>query len=351
MTVEANHPTDLARIGPAPTPANSIDSWTGVLASVAALAEQIAGTEFVPKALRGNVPAVTATILHGRELGLGPMTALQQTHVIDGKPTLSAEGQRGLVYAAGHELEFVESTGARCTVRGRRAGVDRWTAVTWTLDAARSSGLVARSPAWKNYPRAMLAARASAELCRMLFPDVLHGMAALEELEDGAETATATATKPVKRATRPVAAIAPPTAEDTPETAPTPAWETPPPPMRLTDAELEDRQFASELPPDTDLAPPVPVTPAQLKMLGVMWNRYGVDDEQRRRITEQIVGRDLGGTTKNLTKTEAHALINLLAETIRPLAEDNDPMSEHVTPTDARAALDHYLEGREDGPA
>jgi hypothetical protein len=100
------------------------------------------------------------------------------------------------------------------------------------------------------------------------------------------------------------------------------------------------------LPPDTTPAPPEPVSPAQLKMLGVMWSRFGVTDEERRDLSGRIVGRDLGGTTKNLTRREAHGLITNLADVIRPLADDDDVMSENVDAADARAALDLWLEGR-----
>jgi hypothetical protein len=330
MTVAQIHPTELA---PRTT---ELDSWTDVLTSVVQLAEQVAGTEFVPKSLRNNVPAVTAAILHGRELGLGPMTALSLTNVIEGKPTLSAEGQRALALAAGHDIEFLESTGAVCTVRGRRAGSERWTAVTWTIDAARKIGL-ANKQVWKSYPRAMLAARASAELCRMLFPEVLHGTAATEEIEDAADVPTPAATRPVQRRTAPVASIPPPVVPEPPTRPVAPEWSAPEPPP------VPD--VRPPLPPDTEPAPPVPVTPAQLKMLGVMWNRYGVTDDERRELTGRIVARDLGGTTKNLTRPEAHHLITVLADIIRPLADDDDVMSENVDAADARAALDMWLEG------
>ena len=56
-----------------------------VLNTAHKLASQINGTDFVPKAFRGKPEAVMAALLTGRELGLGPMTALQRIHVIEGK--------------------------------------------------------------------------------------------------------------------------------------------------------------------------------------------------------------------------------------------------------------------------
>lgn len=159
------------------------DSWTVVLEQVADLAVKIAGTDFVPDGLRGKPGQVAAAILHGRELGLPPMTALASTHVIKGKPAISAEAMRALVLQAGHQLAIVESTTARCTIRGRRADVDEWTTVTWTMDDARQAGLLNNNQ-WKTYPRQMLTARASVELARMIFADVIHGMRAIEEMDD-----------------------------------------------------------------------------------------------------------------------------------------------------------------------
>jgi hypothetical protein len=159
------------------------DSWIQVVGDVAKLAAHIAGTEFVPRGLRDNPAAVTAAIIYGREVGLPPMTALTHTHVIEGKPAMSAEAMRALVLAAGHELVVEETNGGRCVINARRRGSDKWTRVEWTIDQARAAGLAGKQ-VWKAYPRAMLQARATAEIVRLVFPDVIHGFRALEELDE-----------------------------------------------------------------------------------------------------------------------------------------------------------------------
>lgn len=159
------------------------DSWIQVLPSVGHLAERIAGTEFVPKSMRNSAPAVAAAILYGREVGLPPMTSLTQTHVIEGKPSMSAEAMRAMILAGGHELIFDEVTGASCTMRARRAGSEHWTTLSWTIDMARAAGLLGKSN-WKSYPRAMLIARCTGDLARMVFPDVIHGFRSVEEMTD-----------------------------------------------------------------------------------------------------------------------------------------------------------------------
>lgn len=159
------------------------DSWINVVADVIRFADIVNGTEFVPKGIRGSAPATAAAILYGREVGLPPMTSLSSTHVVDGRPAINAEAMRALVFAAGHEISVDTSNGSECTMRGRRRGSDQWTSVTWSLAMARAANLVGRDN-WKKYPRAMLAARATAELCRLIFPDVIHGFAAVEEIDD-----------------------------------------------------------------------------------------------------------------------------------------------------------------------
>lgn len=162
---------------------SATDSWTDVLIHVGHLAERIADTDFVPKGMRRNAPAVAAAILHGREVGFGPMTALAQTHVIEGRVSISAEAMRALVLQHGHHIRIGEMSGGSCTIAGRRAGDDHWVTVTWTLEDARRAGLAAKN-VWKSYPRQMLLARATTELLRAVFPDVIHGLMSTEELDE-----------------------------------------------------------------------------------------------------------------------------------------------------------------------
>ena len=123
------------------------------------LAKAVAGTDFVPKAMRNNPAQITAAVLYGDEVGLGPMQSLARISVIDGRPSLAAEAQRALILAAGHELWIEESTITRCTVAGRRRDSDQTSRVTWTSDDAKRAKLDGK-PNWRSYPRQMLLARA-----------------------------------------------------------------------------------------------------------------------------------------------------------------------------------------------
>jgi hypothetical protein len=94
--------------------------WAEEMTSAAQIARGIAGTPFVPSALRvftrgepdlgATTANVAAALLAGRELGLEPMAALRSIHIIDGTPGLSALAVRALVVAAGHDMWLEQSS-------------------------------------------------------------------------------------------------------------------------------------------------------------------------------------------------------------------------------------------------
>lgn len=144
------------------------------------LARRIHQTPFVPSALRGHPESVLACILTGDELGLGPMQSLRMVNVIDGRPAASAELMRALVNRAGHRIDVVESRQDRVTLAGLRRDTGANARVTWTIHDAERAKLTG-NPAWMKYPRSMLLARATSELCRALFADVIGGLYTPEE--------------------------------------------------------------------------------------------------------------------------------------------------------------------------
>lgn len=176
--IQRYQPVSSAVAERAPT---EIDQWVLVVRDVSTLASQIADTEFVPQGMRGNPAAVAACILAGREAGIGPMSALQNIHLVKGKPGQSALLMRQLVLAAGHSIRFVETTDTRCIIEGRRRGEEQWERVTFTADQARRAKIDLG-----GYPEDKLVARASVRLCRRKFADCIGGMPyTIEELEDG----------------------------------------------------------------------------------------------------------------------------------------------------------------------
>lgn len=161
-----------------------LDEWVKVVADYQQLANVICRTEFVPKDFRGKPEQTTATMMYGREIGLPPMTTLQNTYVVHGRVGMYAEQLRAMILAAGHEYVIEESTSDRCVMAGRRKGSDRWSTFTYTMDMAKSAGLYAQNEQYRKRPVEMLFARATGLLAHGMFPDVLRGMRSIEELQD-----------------------------------------------------------------------------------------------------------------------------------------------------------------------
>lgn len=310
-------------------PATDRDGWIAVVAEVANLAQHICDTEFVPDAMRGKPAAVTAAILAGREMGVGPMTALQHIHVIKGKPGQSAHLMRALVLAAGHEFEYLETTDSRAVVRGRRNGESSWTEVTFTSDQARKAQINLG-----GYPEDKLIARATARLCRRKFADVISGLAyTVEELQDGdvqftddiaaqpaaiegAPADTGPAQRTAQRRTKRAAAKpapARPEQPDEPHAGPPLPDEEEQPTSSDQGGKPDTAAEEPEQRPDAD--EPGSVTPKQLTYLGKLFTDAGVKDrEHRLKLCGQILNKPAPDSAKELSRADAGQLIDTLEE-------------------------------------
>lgn len=138
-------------------------------------AKVLSNTEIVPAHLKGKPDHIYAIIMTGHEIGIAPSTALQSFASINGKLTMSAELMRALILGAGHSLSFPESTTTSCTIIGKRKETGDTATVTYTKEDAERAGLWT-SHTWKKYPRQLLSARATTELARLLFPDIIKGV-------------------------------------------------------------------------------------------------------------------------------------------------------------------------------
>lgn len=189
-----------------------LGEWAQSAQAAYQVAESLVRTSFVPEGFRGKPHEATAAILSGLEVGLSPMASLRSFDVIQGTAAPRAITLRAIVQSKGHDVDLIESTATRCVMEGTRKGTNRPQRVAWTLDRAKQLGLTGK-PNWKNQPQAMLLARATSEVCRLIAADAILGIAyTAEELADGSpgepaapetrETPSAT-TRRMSRAARP----------------------------------------------------------------------------------------------------------------------------------------------------
>lgn len=162
---------------------NALVVWAEKLAAAHRIAVALCNTSFVPAAFRGKPEEGAAAILYGDELGFSPMASLQGLFVIGGKPSMYARQMVALLISHGHEVWTVEKDDESVTVAGRRRGSAQVVTETWTPARARKAGYTSNKK-YDSDPQAMLYARAAADVCRQVAPDVLAGIAyTVEEME------------------------------------------------------------------------------------------------------------------------------------------------------------------------
>ena len=294
-----------------------VDSWVHILAPVGDLAAKIAGTDFVPKDFRGKPAAVAGAILFGRELGLPPMTTLKNTYVVHGTPDLSAEAQRALVLAAGHEIEFEEVTATRCKMRGRRTGSETWTQAQYTMDEAKQSGDFTKNSNYKTRPQEMLIARCTSRLCSMIFPDVTGGFSSavnvpLAHSDDEpapAEPATVTVRHEPKKAPARRKTKAEPKPEPVAQPEPPQESSATPLPGEAGYEELGEDKPAEVVPQEDETKP----TRKMLTALHAALNSAGLSERaDKLRFCSDVVGREVTSST-DLTRTEVGDCLDTLS--------------------------------------
>lgn len=282
-----------------------VDSWVEILGPVGDLSSRIAATEFVPRSLRGRVPAVAAAVLAGRERGLPPMVSLASIDVVDGRPTLSAQLLAALIFRAGHRITVIESSDKAAEVKIERADGLGEAQVRWTMADAQRAGLAGKSN-WQKYARQMLYARALSECARMVAPDVALGL----DVDLGAP-------------------------DQSPRPAPTVVQVNPTPTPAVAHREAVEAEEAVLVDPEPTPTPAAPqraaqpaeepaeelVTPAQMRKLGALigdWERREgrkLERDERRRFIGFMAGiaqPDTLGSAKDLTRAQASEAIDQL---------------------------------------
>lgn len=246
-------------------------------------AKALAHSNLLPEQYRGNPANLLYALEYADALGVAPINAITSIHVIKGKPTASADLIAGLVRKAGHKLRISGDDTFALAQIIRQDDPDFTYEARWDLAKARAAGL--QTQTWKQYPAAMLRARAITEVARMGASDALFGCIYTPE-EVGAQV-DADGTPVVQAGTSPMQRLN--------NVAPIAEFDEP---TDVTDAEvIEDG-------PDT-------ITPAQIKKLNTVVSKLGLDRDQKINGLRMVTGREVE-SSKDLTKAEANAAIDSL---------------------------------------
>ena len=151
-------------------------------------AQCIAASPFAPRGME-KPEAIVPAIQLGLEIGLSPMSALQNVAVINGRPGIYGDAALALVRASGlceYYTQRFEGEGddRRAIVVSKRTDSPEPIESIFSVKDAKRAGLWGKQGPWTQYPDRMLLFRARGFNLRDNFGDVLKGMSTLEELRD-----------------------------------------------------------------------------------------------------------------------------------------------------------------------
>lgn len=244
-------------------------------------ARAVSAAGILPKAYQGNPGSVLIAMGLGSAMGLSPAESLYRIHVIEGKPSASAELIAANVRRAGHKLR-VRGDATSATVQIVRADdPDYPFEVTWRIEDAQRAGLAGKG-VWKAYPAAMLKARAITECARTACPEALYGVQYTdEEIRD-----------------------LPPEVEARPRRESAAALLT----QAAPEAEAHEPQTVESSEPSA--------TSRQLTAIRAGLGERGVKDRgEVLAIVAEMVGRDIS-SSKELTRAEAGLVLDTLANPV-----------------------------------
>lgn len=161
-------------------------------------AETVSRAALLPQAYRGKPADILIATGLGNAIGIAPAQALYEIYVVNGRPSPSANLMAALVRRAGHKLR-IQGDDTQCTATIVRADdPDYPMSATWTIKKAQDAKLTGKDT-WRQFPGAMLRARAISEVVRMAAPEAVMGMEySREEVEQIDDRPTAAATPAAK---------------------------------------------------------------------------------------------------------------------------------------------------------
>lgn len=188
------------------------------LATKMQYAQAMAGSSLLPRDYQGKPANLLFALEYADALGIAPIHAITSIHVINGKPSASADLIAASVRRAGHKLRVTGDDTYAEAVLIRQDDPDFEYVARWDMAKAKQANL--NTATWKAYPAAMLRSRAITEVARMGASDALYGVIYTpEELgaevdQEGKPVAAPAPAKPASRVQQAMEAEAEPEPED-----------------------------------------------------------------------------------------------------------------------------------------
>lgn len=189
----------------------SVSLTLNTLPQLREFCQVLAKTSMVPKAYIDRPDDILVAMLHGQEVGLPHLQALQSIAVVNGIPSIYGDAALAMVRASGKLEDFdeyIEVDGVRqegpfpilkfaeegkdivAFCRSKRVGMSRERVTTYSVDDAQRAKLWLKKgnngfeTPWCTVPQRMLMWRARGWNLRDNFGDVLKGLAIYEEAMD-----------------------------------------------------------------------------------------------------------------------------------------------------------------------
>jgi hypothetical protein len=287
-------------------------------------AQALASASLLPRQYQQNPGNVLLAMELGDALGIPAIQAINSIHVIEGRPSASADLMAALVRKAGHKLRVkVTRNPLRVVAQLVRADdPDNPFEAEWDEDKARTAGLIGKGN-WKTYPDQMMRNRAITEVIRMGASDAMYGVIYTpEELGatvNDAGDVIAVQVQSDKPAHRPGMSLRE-AAGQTAQATQTDDGAAP----SAQSADADNRVHAapsSQDIPDAEIVPDKPergtITDAQIKKLAVAMKAAGITvRKDALDYVMSVIGRDITSRDQ-LSKAEASQVIDALDVVIR----------------------------------
>lgn len=131
-----------------------------------------------------SIAGAFTVVQYGKELGIEPVTALNNIAIINGKPAVNGQLQLTKALQKGVKIQVLLETEVACQILFKREGCADYVS-EFNISEAKKAGLMKPNGNYFKYPKDMLYWRTITRGLRRIAPDVTHGLYTVEELTDG----------------------------------------------------------------------------------------------------------------------------------------------------------------------